>query len=81
DEVAADPQAEARAMFPVVEHPAAGAVKVTGAPVKLSQTPGAIESAAPLLGQHTRQALQTLLSISDQELESLIREGVVKASA
>jgi len=81
EEVAADPQAEARAMFPVLEHPTAGAVKVTGAPVKLSQTPGSIVSAAPLLGQHTREALQGLLALSEAEMVELIREGVVKASA
>ncbi|MFN7934275.1 MAG: CoA transferase [Bryobacteraceae bacterium] len=78
DEVAADPQAEAREMFPVVEHPRAGAVKVTGAPVKFSETPGKIESAAPLLGQHTRQALSGLLDLTTAEVDALAGEGVLK---
>ena len=60
-----DPQAAARDMFPTVEHPTAGAVQVTGLPVKLSATPGAIGSAAPRVGQHTRAALRELLGIED----------------
>lgn len=81
DEVAADPQAEAREMFPVVEHPSAGAVKVTGAPVKFSETPGNIESAAPLLGQHTREALHGLVELTDAEIDELALKGVLKVGS
>ena len=47
-EVAADPQSAARDMFPQV-----GGFPVTGVPVKLSATPGAVGIRAPKLGEHT----------------------------
>ncbi|MBL8179883.1 MAG: CoA transferase [Bryobacterales bacterium] len=78
DEVVADPQTEERHMFPIVQHPSAGPIRVTGVPLKLSETPGAISEPAPLLGQHTRQALQTLLGLPDQEIDELNAAGVLK---
>ena len=64
-DVVNDPQSAARDMFPTVQHPTAGPVRVTGLPIKLSATPGAIGSAAPILGQHTRSALRDLLGLED----------------
>jgi len=46
------PQTLHRRMVETVEHPKAGQVKVLGLPIKLSETPGSIRHAAPLLGQH-----------------------------
>src|SRR5262249_13377834 len=48
----ADPQTLAREMVTTVSHPVAGAVQTIGLPVKFAGTPGAIDQAAPLLGQH-----------------------------
>ncbi len=56
-----DPQVRARGMICEVEHPALGAMRTLGIPVKLSATPGAVRSAPPLLGQHTGEVLSTLL--------------------
>ncbi|MBI4908029.1 MAG: CoA transferase [Acidobacteria bacterium] len=78
DEVIHDPQAQVREMFPVVEHPTAGPVVVTGAPIKFSETPGQVERAAPLPGQHTREALMHLLGLDAAAIDSLIARGVVK---
>ena len=39
-----------------MEHPTAGRHRVTGTPVKLSETPGSPGAPAPLLGQHTGRA-------------------------
>lgn len=77
-QVAGDPQTAAREMFPVLRHPAAGDVPVTGLPVKLSGTPGAVQSAAPEHGQHTRDALRRLLNLNDAELDSLAAGGIIK---
>jgi crotonobetainyl-CoA:carnitine CoA-transferase CaiB-like acyl-CoA transferase len=77
DEVCADPQAAARGMFPWVRHPTAGAVPVTGLPVKLSETPGRVRFAAPLLGQHTRAVLHALLCLDSATLDALAQEGVI----
>ena len=47
-----DPQAEARAMVVEVEHSTAGRSKTLGVHVKLSETPGSVRRAAPVLGEH-----------------------------
>jgi formyl-CoA transferase/CoA:oxalate CoA-transferase len=43
-----------------VEHPEAGKVKQVGIGTKLSETPGAVRSAAPVPGQHTNDVLASL---------------------
>lgn len=59
-EVLNDEQTQARNMTPEVTHPAAGTMKVLGVPVKLSDTPGEIRSASPLLGADTEAVLRSL---------------------
>lgn len=76
-EVAADPQAVGRAMFPVVDHPTAGPTRVTGAPISFSESVGQVRTAAPLHGQHTRAVLRELLERSDREIDQLIGQRVV----
>ena len=49
-EVCEDPQVQARDMVVDVQHPKAGALRVTGVPVKLSETPGGVTAPPPLLG-------------------------------
>ena len=56
----AQPQARARGMTVEVEHPALGVLKQVGIPFHLSETPGAIRTAPPLLGEHTAQVLAEL---------------------
>jgi crotonobetainyl-CoA:carnitine CoA-transferase CaiB-like acyl-CoA transferase len=51
------PQTLARDMVPSVEHPIAGRMQTIGLPVKFSETPGSVRSAAPVYGQHTREVL------------------------
>jgi crotonobetainyl-CoA:carnitine CoA-transferase CaiB-like acyl-CoA transferase len=67
-------------MFPVLDHLTAGAHKVTGTPVKLSETPGHPTLPAPLLGQHTRSVLKELFDLSDARVDDLIARGIVFAS-
>jgi crotonobetainyl-CoA:carnitine CoA-transferase CaiB-like acyl-CoA transferase len=76
-DVVEHPQSDARRMFPVVEHPTEGKHRVTGTPVKLSETPGAPGAAAPLLGQHTSMVLQRLLGLDDDALYALSNSGVI----
>ncbi len=52
-----DPQTVAREMVAEVHHPSAGKTNTLGVPVKLSDTPGAVRTAAPTLGQHTEEVL------------------------
>jgi crotonobetainyl-CoA:carnitine CoA-transferase CaiB-like acyl-CoA transferase len=56
----AQPQAQARGMTVEVEHPALGVLKQVGIPFHLAETPGAIRTAPPLLGEHTAQVLAEL---------------------
>lgn len=77
DEVCEDPQSEVREMFPAVEHPSAGRASVTGVPVKMSETPGRVRFAAPLLGQHTRAVLRSLLCLDEATLDALAAEQVI----
>ena len=60
-EVIDDEQTAARNMTPVVEHPVAGAIRVLGVPVQLSETPGRIGKASPLLGADTDAVLRKML--------------------
>jgi crotonobetainyl-CoA:carnitine CoA-transferase CaiB-like acyl-CoA transferase len=56
-EVLADPQLDARQMIETVDHATAGAIRLLGVPIKLSETPGSVRMAPPALGQHTDQIL------------------------
>ena len=53
-----------------VEHPVEGAMRALGIPVKLSDTPGAVRRAAPLLGEHTAEVLREA-GFSDAEIAAL----------
>lgn len=61
DRIVNDPHIAARNMIVEVEHPIAGKLKMPGVPVKMSATPGAVETHAPLLGQHTNEILKEVL--------------------
>jgi CoA:oxalate CoA-transferase len=45
-------QTVSRRMVEQVDHPRAGAVRTLGVAVKLSETPGEVRRAAPMLGEH-----------------------------
>jgi crotonobetainyl-CoA:carnitine CoA-transferase CaiB-like acyl-CoA transferase len=57
-EALADPQLAAREMIVPLEHLTAGPIKVLGTPIKLSDTPAAIRTPPPALGQHTAAVLR-----------------------
>lgn len=73
----ADPQAQARQMVQMVEHPIAGPVPLLGPVAKLSATPAQIRSAPPLLGEHTDQVLRELLGYSAEQISALRHAGVL----
>jgi crotonobetainyl-CoA:carnitine CoA-transferase CaiB-like acyl-CoA transferase len=72
----ADPQTLAREMVTTVDHPLAGPVQTIGLPVKFSGTPGKIDRAAPLLGQHSAEILAEHGYLKD-DIGALIRQGAV----
>lgn len=78
-EIFEDPHFAARDMLPRVEQPgSAEPVAVPGVPVKLSATPGQVRHRAPMLGEHTREILQSL-GMDATETERLIEAGAITA--
>jgi len=75
-EVVRDPQVLHNRMIEEVDHAAFGRIKVTGVPVKLAVTPGAVRRAPPALGQHTIEVLKEL-GYSDEEIGRLRASGAV----
>jgi crotonobetainyl-CoA:carnitine CoA-transferase CaiB-like acyl-CoA transferase len=71
-----DPQVEAMEMNPVIEHETIGRMKVAGLPIHFEKTPGSIQRAAPLLGQHTEEILREL-GYDTAAVEALRHEGVI----
>jgi crotonobetainyl-CoA:carnitine CoA-transferase CaiB-like acyl-CoA transferase len=75
-QVLEDPHTLARGMVTEIDHPRAGRVKSLGSPIKLSKAPEHDPRPAPLLGQHTDEAL-TQLGIDEARIANLRERGVV----
>ena len=72
-----DQHLKARNAFVEVEHPEAGKVKVLAPWVRFSDTPGAITSPAPLMGQHSREVFSALLGLSAKEIDTLEQKKII----
>lgn len=67
------PHIKARQMMVHMEHPTIGEMYFQGCPVKLSQTPGSVDTPAPLLGQHNKQ----VFGLTQEQLEEMKAEGIL----
>jgi crotonobetainyl-CoA:carnitine CoA-transferase CaiB-like acyl-CoA transferase len=77
-EVFADPHYAVREMLVEVEQPGSSIpVKIAGVPIKLSETPGAVRSRAPLLGEHTEDILLAAGYV-EEDIRRLRKGGVVR---
>lgn len=77
----ADPQAEARGLKWTAEHPTLGRLELVASALQhMSRTPAQAGSAPPLLGQHSREALQRWLGLDPATIDGLVRAGVVLES-
>ena len=76
DQVLEDPHTIARGMVIEMDHPQAGKIKSLGSPVKLSKAPMTSPRPAPLLGQHTDEALAEL-GIASDRIAALRERGVI----
>jgi crotonobetainyl-CoA:carnitine CoA-transferase CaiB-like acyl-CoA transferase len=76
-EVLQDPQIAARQMIERVEHATLGVVPVLGLPAKLSDTPGSVRSAPPVLGQHTESILRDDLGFSAADIAAMRSAGAI----
>ncbi|WPC42559.1 CoA transferase [Clostridium sp. JS66] len=70
------PQIQAREMMVRMKHPLIGDMYFQGVPIKLSRTPGSVDTPAPLLGQHNEEIFGQL-SISKEEVASMKENGVI----
>jgi len=77
DETVKDPHLAARGMFIEVDHPLAGKYKTVNNPIKFSLTPVERKTAAPTLGQHSREILTNVLGLTDTQVDELVNAGVV----
>lgn len=71
-----NPHLRERGMVTEIEHPTRGKIAVVGSPIKLSKSEIKIQP-APLLGQHTREVLGSMLNLSEDELDKLKEEKVI----
>jgi crotonobetainyl-CoA:carnitine CoA-transferase CaiB-like acyl-CoA transferase len=76
-EVFVDPQVRHRGMVAEWAHPRKADLRLVASPMKLSRTPVRQAMAPPLLGQHTREVLQSVLELSPQRLAELAGSGVI----
>jgi crotonobetainyl-CoA:carnitine CoA-transferase CaiB-like acyl-CoA transferase len=76
DEVLADAQLAARGMIERLTHATAGEIALLGVPVKLSDTPGGVRTAPPVLGEHTDAVLHEI-GLTDAEISTLREQRVI----
>ncbi len=72
-----DPQSVARDMVQTIEHPTTGKIPQLGPVPRLSETPAAISSPPPTLGEHTEAILQEFLGYDDAEIRRLRLEQII----
>jgi crotonobetainyl-CoA:carnitine CoA-transferase CaiB-like acyl-CoA transferase len=73
-----DPQVVANELTVELSHSQWGRVNQTGMLTKLFATPGTIDRAAPLLGEHTDEILREYLGYSTGQIAALRAAGIVK---
>ncbi|MEF9839843.1 MAG: CoA transferase, partial [Lachnospiraceae bacterium] len=67
------PQFQAREMMVHMEHPTIGDMYFQGCPIKFTETPGSVDTPAPLLGQHNKE----VFGFSEKQLAKLHEDGVL----
>lgn len=72
-----NPQINAREMVVELTHPEYGPLKLLGIPIKLSETPGACDSAPPRFGEHNREVLRQL-GYSDDVISRFAMTNVIE---
>ena len=78
DQVVDHAQVRARGALVESTHPVAGSIRMTGPPVRMSDTPGTVRTPAPLLGEHTEEILRDRLGITSEEVSRLKNAGIIR---
>ena len=74
----ADTQVLHRNMVIDLKHPNGNATKGPGNPIKLSRSNDEVFTPAPTLGQHTDEVMSQLLNLSEQQIEQMKEQGIIK---
>jgi formyl-CoA transferase len=72
-----DPHFLARQAIVTVPHPDFGELKMQNVAPKLSETPGAVRSPSPALGEHNEQIYLRILGMSRERLDDLRSRNIV----
>jgi len=77
EELFKSPHLNHRQCWTKVNHPVLGEQTVLNPPWELSATPARVNSAAPLMGQHSNYVFKELLGVSEDEISRLEKEEVI----
>jgi CoA:oxalate CoA-transferase len=66
-----------REMTSVVRHPTLGDVPMVHQPVRFSDTDRTIQRPPPLLGEHTRELLASVLGLDEKQMDALTEQNVI----
>ena len=80
DDLIADEHLCALDMFPVLEHPTEGAIRLVGFPISFSESPCGLYRLPPKLGEHSREVLAEV-GYSDAELDRLESDKAIGCAA
>ena len=73
-----NPHLQERGFVHEIDHPALGRVKILGWAPRLSESEVPIKP-APTLGQHSREVVAEDLSLTSDDIETLVADGVIYA--
>jgi crotonobetainyl-CoA:carnitine CoA-transferase CaiB-like acyl-CoA transferase len=79
-EILEDPQIDAREMIQTLTHPEYGPIRMLGIPIKMSATPGAVEGAPPVFGEHNGGIL-AMLGYTPEAISALTADGTLVGKA
>ena len=79
EKLLSDPDALARGQVSEQEHPVYQRLRQAGHLIRFSKTPGKIERAAPIIGQHTREVLRET-GYESAEIDQLEAGGVIRCA-
>lgn len=77
DQVFEDAQVKHRQMKVSLPHQAGVDVPSVASPIRLSDTPVTLEKSAPVLGNHTDTLLKAELGMSDEQIATLRKKGII----
>ncbi|PWA01802.1 hypothetical protein BB558_002093 [Smittium angustum] len=71
------PQVIAKKLVKEIDHPAVGNIKIVGPAVGYSETPLKVFNPPPMLGQHTKEVLGSILGYTEENMDTLSSEGII----